>query len=401
MKKQIKAVIGGAFGDEGKGLAVDYFCRKVFAGKPILNIRHSGGANSGHTVVTPDCKRHVFHHFGAGSLNPNVTTYLGKSFIVNPILFWKEYETLTDMGFKPKVIIHPQCRITIPSDMMINQIAETSRGVDRHGSCGVGIFETINRQKCVYFASIGRISDIKNARQMCRLINDARQIYTLSRLRDLGVRTLSIADVSHLYDSNIDRHFVDQFMSMVDVCSMDNVTVIDKYQHIVFEGSQGLLLDRDFDSFYPHLTPSKTGVYNVAAMLGRRVLNCDIETCYVARSYFTRHGAGPFPTECDKEEIAAGIRDLTNTTNDWQGDLRYGYFDVELFNEVIRNDILKIGGRKSLMVTHLDETNLEIITGAEDRLAPYELAKRVNCSGLYMSGGASSDYVGNRMEVIQ
>lgn len=80
MEKQIKVVIGANFGDEGKGLMTDYFCNKLSADGSVLNIRHNGGAQAGHTVVTPDDKRHVFSHFGAGSFNSHVATYLSEDY---------------------------------------------------------------------------------------------------------------------------------------------------------------------------------------------------------------------------------------------------------------------------------------------------------------------------------
>src|SRR5262245_50739362 len=60
------AVIGANFGDEGKGLLTDYLAAKDPAGTVV--IRCNGGAQAGHTVVTPAGRRHVFHHLGSGSL---------------------------------------------------------------------------------------------------------------------------------------------------------------------------------------------------------------------------------------------------------------------------------------------------------------------------------------------
>lgn len=55
-------------------------------------------------------------------------------------------------------------------------------------------------------------------------------------------------------------------------------------------------------------------------------MNCDTEICYITRSYFTRHGAGAFPTECDKNVINPNIIDETNSYNDYQQIIRYGLF---------------------------------------------------------------------------
>ena len=62
MAKQIKVVIGANFGDEGKGLITDYFCKRLSENGSVLNIRFNGGAQAGHTVVVPTLgqqKRHV------------------------------------------------------------------------------------------------------------------------------------------------------------------------------------------------------------------------------------------------------------------------------------------------------------------------------------------------------
>ena len=56
----------------------------------------------------------------------------------------------------------------------------------------------------------------------------------------------------------------------------------------------GLLLDQNNIDYMPNLTPSNTGLKNVVDLLNKRELDGDskFEVCYVARSYFTRHGAG-------------------------------------------------------------------------------------------------------------
>ena len=84
-----RAVIGSNFGDEGKGLVVDYLCK---TGGEVV-VRFNGGAQAGHTVVTPEGLRHVFRHFGSGTLY-GVPTFLSQFFIVNPIIFFHELQDL-------------------------------------------------------------------------------------------------------------------------------------------------------------------------------------------------------------------------------------------------------------------------------------------------------------------
>lgn len=140
--KDIKIVCGSNWGDEGKGLMTDYFSQKPNS----IVVCSNGGAQRGHTVTTPDGIRHVFHHFGSGTFN-HASTYLSEDFIVNPIIFKQEYDELMKLGYIPNVYINQNCMLTTPFDMMANQIIEENRGKNKHGSCGLGIFETIKRYK--------------------------------------------------------------------------------------------------------------------------------------------------------------------------------------------------------------------------------------------------------------
>ena len=141
--KEVKVIIGANFGDEGKGVMTEYTCRT--SEKPIV-IRFNSGSQAGHTVVTEDGIRHVFGHFGSGTFC-NVPTYLSKYFVVNPLTFLKERDELIRKGANPIVYVDDECLITTPYDMLINQIVETSRGNNRHGSCGLGFNETLVRNR--------------------------------------------------------------------------------------------------------------------------------------------------------------------------------------------------------------------------------------------------------------
>ena len=94
MVSNIKTVIGAGYGDEGKGLMTDYFCRH--SDNPIV-VCTNGGPQRGHTVVTPEKISHIFHHFGSGTLY-GVPTFLDEFYMVNPMTFVKEFDEL-----KPKL----------------------------------------------------------------------------------------------------------------------------------------------------------------------------------------------------------------------------------------------------------------------------------------------------------
>src|SRR5580692_10593922 len=111
-----RAVIGANFGDEGKGAVTDYLCAQG-AG---MVVRYNGGAQAGHTVVTPEGKRHVFHHFGSGTL-ASVPTFLSQFFVCNPLAAMYEVNELLTLGVNPLLYAHPNCLVTTFADMIINQ----------------------------------------------------------------------------------------------------------------------------------------------------------------------------------------------------------------------------------------------------------------------------------------
>jgi len=397
--KKIKILIGTNFGDEGKGLMTDYFCNQKSFIEDALNIRFCGGSQAGHTVVTPDGVRHVFSHFGAGILNNNVATYLNKDFIVNPIIFWKEYNKLVKLGIKPKVYLHPQCKITLPFDMMVNQMIERYRGDNRHGSCGLGINETLVRNKTLNIDNT--VSNAHINSYMDDFMDTVRAEYSVDRLKELGVKNISLQDMELLNNKTIQRNYIRQFNEMLNYCEIVGDEILDKFNTLVFEGSQGLLLDKNNKAFFPNLTPSNTGIDNVLTALYYLGADWDkfndVEICYITRSYMTRHGAGAFPTECQKVDIGENLVDLTNHYNEFQGDFRYGYFDKELFVKTVKKDIDKIKGRKvkySLAVTHLDETDNTIMDGSKNGLPVEELSSSLGCiEKIYKSNGMTRQTV--------
>ncbi|MCM1222867.1 MAG: adenylosuccinate synthetase [Lachnospiraceae bacterium] len=365
MRKQIKVVIGANFGDEGKGLMTDYFCNELSANGSVLNIRHNGGAQAGHTVVTPDGMRHVFSHLGAGSFNPHVATYLSEDFILNPILFCRELEALKkEFSLTPRVYVHPNCRITTPYDMLINQIAEKSLGDQRHGSCGVGINETVVRYNSALFGYPQRtLLSAQNIlfTPLDHILTDIRKRYVPARLKEHGVTSLSMEDYDRINSDVLLYKWIDQLHEMLGYCKIVGDGVLKPYDSFVFEGAQGLLLDNDYDPFAPYLTTSKTGSCNPKnILLASGYKDADIEVCYVTRTYFTRHGNGPFPSECGKEELGIEADDQTNRKNEFQGVFRYGRFDNDLFKSAVSFDMAYLAHefsslRNTVAFTHVDE----------------------------------------------
>lgn len=322
-----RAVIGANFGDEGKGLVTDYLCSQG-AG---MVVRFNGGAQAGHTVVTPEGPRHVFGHFGAGTFL-GVPTFLSQFFVCNPILFMEELGFLEHHGLKPKVYAHPNCLVTTFADMMINQKLEDQRGLGRHGSCGVGFNETINRSE---------IPELKIT--MSDLWNRAGIEDRLAKICDNYARWRcgeKVPNADIYIGAFIKR--CEQFANLVHPLGI--AQCVDP----VFEGAQGLLLDQTNREFYPHLTRSNTGAKNVRLLCEQAGIS-KVDLYYVSRTYLTRHGAGPLPGE----DHNLHYNDNTNLDNPYQGKLRFAPLDHTALLSRIINDARST--RAFLAWTHCDQ----------------------------------------------
>ena len=389
----IKIVIGGNFGDEGKGLVTASFAdRMMGTGRECLVVLTNGGPQRGHTVVRGE-KRHVFSHFGSGTF-AGADTYFPEEFIVNPMVFMKEYREL--LALYPDIrrlliAIHPRCRVTTPFEMFTNLILEESRGNNRHGSVGLGIWETVigNGKR------FGQMKDM-TPEELWDYLNTDRRAQMEKRLSDNGLpgglpgKWREVAG-----DPGLLHAYLEDFYAMGRIVQMADDTLLARYDQIIFENGQGLLLDRARirTGYGHHTTPSNTGIKNAADILCRAFPGMaaakgeadprklpgelsqapgfdrplDIEAVYVTRTYMTRHGAGRFDTECPADEIAPGLFDQTNLPNDSQGSIRYGRLNMPGLIRRAKRDfsylenLLKggegsgVSASFSLALTHLNE----------------------------------------------
>lgn len=352
--KTAKIVIGANFGDEGKGLMTDYFANEAKRlNKSCLVICHNGGSQRGHTVVTPNGVRHVFHHFGSGCFE-GADTYLSSEYILNPIIFNKELLELKRKGINTKCFVNEKCRITTPFDMIINQIAEEYRASDKHGSCGLGIYETIKRNEKEDFSIL--LSDFcrKSIPYTVDKLFKIALEYLPERLNELGVLSIPVKWIDILSKrEQIIENYINDLLSMISYIDVTDDEITSEYDYLIFEGAQGLLLDQNNVLYMPHLTPSNTGIQNPLDIIGDN--DFDIEVCYVSRTYMTRHGAGRFDTECKKSDINSKIIDLTNVPNPYQDSIRYGTLNLDDLNRRICDDMRGKDIKCSLAITHWNE----------------------------------------------
>ena len=359
--RQAVIVIGCNYGDEGKGLAAAWSAQRMK--RPCLNVLINGGAQRGHTVDLPDGRRHVFHHFGSASLS-GADSYADEDFIVNPLLYMQEADELArDFSLLPRLIVAAGCRVSTPLDMMLGQIIEENRGKKRHGSCGCGIQETrlryLNTSWALRWNALTRLSE-EDFRAYCRRIAGE---YIPARLKELRM-TAGDAWQPLLHDDGILTAAWRDLREMAarTESSPGWANTASRYASLIFEAGQGLALDQDNTADFPHLTPSHTtsliSARRIAALPGKT----QTEILYVTRSYLTRHGAGPLPTECPRERINPAIVDRTNVPNPHQQSLRYGFFDGQAMLSRVEADRRHTlaalpAARAAILITHLNETN--------------------------------------------
>lgn len=374
----VKFVIGANYGDEGKGLVSANLAAKAQQdNKKCLTILYNGGSQRGHTVEFCDF-RHVYHHFAAGS-EFDSGTYFHQDFLVNPMTFVQEYNGIYEC------YMDARCRIVTPFDMIANQFAEQGRDV-RHGSCGMGIFETITR----YNDGGGRMLTRKVG-DLCNLINDSLYDYITDVQRYYENRKgIRFDSIPGLDVEGLKRHWVDDFNTMVANVSIvyewSVKSLLNYYDVIIFEGGQGLALDMDNMADFPHLTPSNTGCKKmIPFIIGTLGENTPVELYYVTRSYLTRHGNGPMPNGCLDYSMIE--QDMTNHPNPWQGTLRLAGFTSKSIADMIGRiykDKSETYGMDNvvcnLVVTHTNEVaEIEVPTDIFDNVF---YSKTKNCTSL-------------------
>ncbi|MCC2960575.1 adenylosuccinate synthetase [Massilia sp. IC2-278] len=396
MRYTAKAVIGANYGDEGKGLMTDYHIAP--AGKDGIVVRFNGGAQAGHTVTTPDGLRHVFSHFGSGTL-AGAATFLSRHFVCHPSLFLKEAHALTAAGVAlPPVFVDERAPVSTLYDILLNQVVERHRGAGRHGSCGMGFGETIERNLDPAFAlSVGDLR--QGSAYLLNRLAAIRADYVPRRLAALGIAALDAQDAEWLASDEALQGYVHAAMQFRRATRCARPEVLNAYKQVVFEGAQGLLLDQERGAF-PYVTRSHTGIRNALEVAGEAGIGT-LDITYVTRAYLTRHGAGPLAGELPGKPHA-GIEDPTNVANEFQGTLRFAHLDLDLLVQTIRADFADalacpgVRATLNLAVSCLDQVGPAVSfvedgrlrSAAPDALAAH-LARRLDAGVLYTAWGPS------------
>lgn len=329
---RVYLIAGLGYGDEGKGTITDFLTRSSGA---HLVVRYNGGAQAGHNVVLPDGRHHTFSQFGSGSFVPGVGTHLSRHMLVNPLFMFPEANHLIDLGetdIWDRVTVDREALVTNPFQVAVNRLKEIYRGDGRHGSCGMGIGETMQDSLEHPEDSLraGNLTDPDKTEKLLRLSQERKLAeMTAHGLRPMGyLEGTSRANVEWaiLQDTNwcheLAHGLYRDWANKVTLVEPDWLTSqVNGEGVVIFEGAQGALLDEDF-GFHPYTTWSHCTFKNATDLLKD---HNDYKTRVgVLRTYMTRHGKGPFVTEDKDWKLTEGHNKVT----EWQQGFRVGYFDV-------------------------------------------------------------------------
>ncbi len=325
-----KAVLGCAWGDEGKAKIVD-----VLAKDADVVVRFQGGNNAGHTIKVGKNK-FVFHLIPSGILYPEKICVLGSGVVIDLFSLDEEMKALKEQGveFQNRFFIDPRAHIVLPLHRQLDGKAENDNRTTKIGTtkCGIG--------PCYTDAIIRigvRFGDLFSRKYLTERIKN-NSIYHLEKLDSLEENVEILFNTARKFQKYLLQ--VPYYLNSL------------KEKMILFEGAQGSLLDIFFGT-YPFVTSSHTISGGIA--IGSGFSHHLDRTIGVLKSYYTRVGEGPFPTEL-KDEIGKMIRQQGNEFGATTGrPRRCGWFDA-------------VAARFAIMINAVDEvalTCLDVLSGFE------------------------------------
>jgi len=328
------AVIGGQWGDEGKGKVIDYL-----AGDVDSVVRYAGGNNAGHTVVN-DKGTFQLHLVPSGICWPNVYGIIGNGVLVDPDVLVGELTGIAARGIDTsKLFIIERAHVIMPYHVVLDRLEEEARGDAAIGTTGRGIGPAYMDKTGRMGIRVGDLLDwdtleplvAQNLKQKNALIT---KIY--------GSEPLALDDVLAKC-----RIWADQMTPYAKATEQLVQDLLAQNKKVLLEGAQGTLLDIDHGS-YPYVTSSSPSIGGACTGLGlnpqaiKGVLG-------VFKAYSTRVGSGPMPSEINDEE-AEEIREKAQEFGVTTGRARrIGWFD-----SIAARYSQLVNGFTGLVLTRLD-----------------------------------------------
>ena len=334
-------IIGGQWGDEGKGRVVDYHARHC-----AIIARYSAGTNAGHTIVN-ELGTFALHLVPAGIFYGDRPCIVGNGVVIEPQTLFQEIAMLQDRGVDTSwLLISDRAHLIMPWHPLIDRLDDELRGARAIGTTGTGTGPAFHDKG----ARMGiRTTDLITPgvfEERLREVLDYKN-RVLTRLYDAD--PLSFEAVRDEY-----REFGEQLRPFIT----DTASVVQdahaRGDRILLEGAQGSLLDLDSGT-YPYVTSSVPASVAAGAAIGIGLGPGAIERVVgVYKAYQTRVGNGPMPTELHDQQAdrlrapggAQGMGEYGTTTGRPR---RCGWFDGVLARYTVR-----LNGVNSVALTRLD-----------------------------------------------
>lgn len=341
---KVDVLLGLQWGDEGKGKIVD-----VLTPNYDIVARFQGGPNAGHTLEI-EGDTHVLHIIPSGIFHPEKQNIIGNGVIIDPFILKGELDQLRKKGLKPQnnLIISRKAHLILPSHRLLDATYEQAKGAAKIGSTLKGIGPTYTD---------------KTARSGLR-VTDLLQDDFIEKYRKLKKDHFRIIETYNFdyHTAKIDGYSFEEYeqkwfeaieeIKKLKILSTENYInhKISEGKKVLAEGAQGTLLDIDFGS-YPYVTSSNTITAGVCAGLG--IAPSKVGRVFgIVKSYCTRVGSGPFPTELN-DEYGQKLREEGNEYGATTGrPRRCGWLDINALNYA-----LMLNGVTDLIVTKADVLN--------------------------------------------
>jgi adenylosuccinate synthase len=330
----VVAVVGGQWGDEGKGKVID-----LLAEKAQLVARFSGGDNAGHTVINPHGEFKL-HLVPSGIFYPNVTCVIANGVAINPAVLLREIDDLQSHGISTNhLFISVRANLIMPYHVLLDKLEEERRSKGAIGTTLRGIGPAFADK----VARLGiRAGDLLNRDTFLSRLKSVLELKNMILTEVYHASPLSLEDIyrEYLAYGNQLAPFICETSSIIREAAARGDLVL-------LEGAQGALLDPDFGT-YPYVTSSSplAGASCAGVGLGPRRVD---RVVGIFKAYDTRVGAGPMPTEL-KDKTGDLIRERAREYGATTGrPRRCGWFDA-----VAGRFSVEINGLTDIALTHLD-----------------------------------------------
>jgi len=351
----VLVIVGAQWGDEGKGKVVDRF-----AAHADVVVRFMGGNNAGHTLVVGNEKT-VVHLIPAGVLHPQTICVLGNGVVIDPKVLCEEVEGLQKRGYltdPAQLRIDERAHLILPIHRMLDQARERSLGERSLGTTGRGIGPAYEDKAARRGLRVIDLFDEKYFREGVERIVAERGLVLEKLYGGTAPTADAICEEYAVYRDRLGPYVTDTSSLVADKIAAG--------RRVLFEGAQAAMLDIDHGT-YPFVTSSNTvaGAVGTGAGVAPRHIG---RVLGISKSYTTRVGAGPFPTELEGG-VGAKLREVGGEFGATTGrPRRCGWFDAVVVRQAAR-----LSGLSGLAITKLD-----VLSG----IHPLKIAVAYDCEGV-------------------